>query len=381
MAYFDNNATTQPLVGVLEAMHRGASENWANPSSPHRSGSRVRAGIEKAREEFAYSLKVDPRQITFTSGATESNNTILSFFSKRQSRDTNEILISNIEHASILEPAQFYFPGNVRFIQANSDGFVQVEKLEKLLDEKLPSLVALIAAHNETGILQPWREVAAICKDRGVWFHCDATQWMGKLDSEPLNICSSFSFSAHKFGGPKGMGGLVSCEPISLIKGGGQEKESRGGTENFPGILGMSVAWRDHFLNEPLVNKYEIWRNNFEDRLIKDFPNLKIIGRHLPRLWNTSLLCMPKFDNLSWVRKLDKLGYSVSTGSACSTAREEASSLSQAIGLSNDESHRLVRVSSYVGTTEKDWLGLGDAFMNANQELQTDYENTGLISL
>ena len=381
MTYFDHNATTQPLSDALEAIHLASKENWQNPSSPHRSGCRVRAGIEKAREEMAHSLEIEPQCLTFTSGATESNNAVLSTISKRPGGTVNGILISSVEHSSVLQPAKLYFPDSVDQISVDSDGVIQIGELEKLLEEYSPKLISLIAAHNESGVLQPWREVAQICKARGIWFHCDATQWMGKLDPRGLNICSSFSFSAHKFGGPKGVGGLFSCEQISFIKGGGQEMETRGGTENFPGIEGMRVAWRHHCNAGYSHTEAESWRDEFENRLSKSFFGLKIIGREKSRLWNTSLLCLPKYENLSWVSKLDKLGFSVSTGSACSTTKEEISTLSGAIGLSDSMSRRLIRVSSYTGTTKEDWLALARAFENAFLELQTEHQDTGVISL
>ncbi|MEK9773326.1 MAG: cysteine desulfurase family protein [Opitutae bacterium] len=381
MVYFDNNSTTQPLPQVLEAFLRVSRENWANPSSPHRSGCRVRAFVERAREEISQSLEVEPSQLTFTSGATESNNTILSWIARSQIYPTRDVFVSTVEHPSILETVQFYFPEKIRYLPVNADGVVEIDSFKKMMDQKLPSLVSLMAVHNETGVIQPWREVAQVCRDHGVWFHCDATQWVGKMDTEGLNICSSFSFSAHKFGGTKGVGALVSCQPASLIKGGGQERETRGGTENFPGIEGLRIAFKHRCPDAHSRVVREAWKRNFEECLLEEFTNLKVIGHPVSRLWNTSLLCLPEFDNLSWVSKLEKLGYTVSTGSACSTAREEPSSLSGAIGLSESESRRLVRVSSFTDTSEKDWLGLANAFKDAFLELRSERENSGVIAL
>ncbi|HAF59322.1 MAG TPA: hypothetical protein DCL00_07010 [Opitutae bacterium] len=381
MAYFDNNSTTRPLPEVLESFLGASRKSWGNPSSPHRLGSRVRALINRAREEIGQSLEVEPHQVTFTSGSTESNNAILSWIANNQSRRTTNVLISTIEHPSILETAQFYFSDSIRYIPVDSDGLLDIHAFQKLLDQKLPSLVSLIAVHNETGVMQPWHQVAQICRDRGVWFHCDATQWVGKLDTDGLNACSSFSFSAHKFGGTKGVGAFVSNQPVSLIKGGGQEGETRGGTENFPGIEAMRIALKYSCNAASAQVEQETWKKSFEDSLLKEFNSLKVIGHPVPRMWNTSLLCLPEFDNLSWVSKLDKLGYTVSTGSACSTAREKPSGLSAAIGLSKSESRRLVRVSSFTETTEEDWLGLANAFKDAFHELKLEQENSGVVVL
>lgn len=381
MAYFDNNSTTKPLADVLVAMQDASAKNWANPSSPHRSGGHVRALIERAREEIAQTLDVEPKQLTFTSGATESNNAVISSIAKRQDGSSNNILLSSIEHPSVLETAKFHFSEKIRTFPVNSDGVVQIEDLIELIDQKVPHLVALMAVHNETGVVQPWQEVAQVCRDRGVWFHCDATQWIGKLDPAGLSSCSSFSFSAHKFGGPKGVGALVSNKPISWVKGGGQERETRGGTENFPGIEGMRVAWLHHCCSGYSFDLEESWRDAFEEQINYQFTGLKIIGRKAKRLWNTSLLCLPEFNNLDWVSRLDKLGHVVSTGSACSTARDQPSTLSGAIGLNRAESRRLVRVSASTATSKGDWQSLGDAFQKAYIGLQTERKNDGVISL
>jgi len=380
MAYFDNNSTTRPSPEVVDAVANALQEHWGNPSAPHRSGTRVRVLVEKAREEIAQSLGVLPKQLTFNSGSTESNNTVLSWAAANLERNSSKILISSIEHPSVLEAAKYYFPNKVEQIPVDHNGLVKFAEVEKLINQSQPVLVSLLAAHNETGVIQPWEQVARLCKQKGIWFHCDATQWIGKMDHKGLSQCSSFCFSAHKFGGPKGVGALVASVPMSLIKGGGQEKETRGGTENFPGIEGMRSAWVKHCSFHPTSADHQKWKMKFEDCLLEKLPGSMVIGEDAPRLWNTSLLCLPDFDNLSWVSRLDKLGHKVSTGSACSTAREQPSSLAGAIGLDERQSLRLVRVSSFVDHTKQDWLDLADAFQCAFHELRSESESTGIIS-
>jgi len=380
MAYFDNNSTTRPSPEVVDAVANALQEHWGNPSSPHRCGTRVRVLVEKAREEIAQSLRVLPKQLTFNSGSTESNNTVLAWAAANFDGNLSKILISSIEHPSLLEAAKYYFPNKVEQIPVDHNGLVKFAEFEKLINQSQPVLVCLLAAHNETGVIQPWEQVARLCKQKGIWFHCDATQWIGKMDHKGLSECSSFCFSAHKFRGPKGVGALVASVPMSLIKGGGQEKESRGGTENFPGIEGMRFAWKRHFPSHPTLADHQKWKMKFEDCLLEKLPGSMVIGGDSPRLWNTSLLCLPDFDNLSWVSRLDKLGHKVSTGSACSTAREQPSSLAGAIGLDERQSRRLVRVSSFVDNTKQDWLDLADAFQSAYHELRFESESTGIIS-
>jgi cysteine desulfurase len=381
MAYFDNNSTTRPFPEVLDAVRSASDSSWANPSSPHRAGSQVRVRLEQAREEFGHSLGVDPARLTFTSGATESNNAVLGWLANRKSLSGGTAFVSTIEHPSVLETARHLFTNRIELIPANHDGLVELGKVEELFKQKRPTLVSLLAAHNETGVLQPWKEVAQLCQEYGVWFHCDATQWMGKLDPHGFDLCSSFSFSAHKFGGPKGVGGMFSHEPISWIRGGGQEKEQRGGTENFPAIEGMRIAWRQTCKKLPLKEDTVAWKEKFESQIKQDLPGVRIIGEKVSRLWNTSFLMLPDFNNSSWVYKLDKLGYSLSTGSACSTARKEASELAGAIGLSYEDGGRLLRVSSWFNTSEEEWTNLACALVQAHAELVEDRDQSGVITL
>ena len=149
-------------------------------------------------------------------------------------------------------------------MQCDHSGMVDLDEVEQCLDQKDISLVSLMAANNESGILQPWRELAGICSQRGIHFHCDATQWIGKLPLRDISICSSFSASAHKFSGPKGVGWLASKYPIQMQIGGVQEGSLRGGTENLPGIISMLTAWEEIALNLSLLDDRYLWRNQFE---------------------------------------------------------------------------------------------------------------------
>ena len=379
MAYFDHNSTTAPFQEVITTMGDTYQSAWSNPSSPHRAGTQVRARLEQAREAICEYLSVDPKCLTFTSGATEANNTVIGWSSEYF--DRGSALISAIEHPSVLEACRYRYGNRLQFIPSNVQGEVEVGKVEELLKSIRPTFVSLLAAHNETGVIQPWKEVALLCQKYGAWFHCDATQWIGKLEPDGLGICSSFSFSAHKFGGPKGVGGIFAQEPISWMHGGGQERESRGGTENYPAIQGMKVAFDQSLLSPEFYKKLEKDRNQFEEKIKFYLEGVRILGEKAPRLWNTSFLILPEFDNLSWIAKLDKMGYQLSTGSACSTAREESSGLAKAVGLRLEEERRLVRASGWLETSEDDWLKLADAIELAHKELIIDRDNTGVISL
>jgi len=381
MAYFDNNATTRPFPSVQSAYAEALRESWSNPSSPNRSSARVRAKLNSVREDLADSLGVSSDAITFTSGATEANNSILAHAAHSAEPDA-PALISSIEHPSVTESARHWFSDRVRIIPAEPSGLIDLDRFSDLLD-KLSNLaiVSLMAANNETGVLQPWLEAAELCRKRGVRFHCDATQWVGKLPLSDLAVCSSLTASAHKFGGPKGVGLLASEEPHPFVFGGSQENGRRGGTENYPGVEAMSVAW--HLVDDllPELSQRLFWRDSFEETMLANFPDMKILGFDAPRLWNTSTFVMPDFENLRYVGKLDKLGFEVSTGSACSSGLSKQSSIPLAMGFSEAETKRLIRVSSYVDQTEEDWQALASAFEQAREELGREAVDSSIISL
>ena len=381
MAYFDNNSTTRPFDEVRELTAELFRSCWGNPSSPHQEGRKARALIERAREEIAHALKVDPKNLIFTSGATESNNALLESVSGLGQMAKGRALISAVEHPSMLEAIKRSFAGRVDLIPVNSSGRVQFDQFRELFEKTRPSFVSMMAAHNESGVLQPWHKTALFCKERNVWFHCDATQWIGKLDPAGLSDCSSFCFSGHKFGGPKGVGSLFSPIAAGWFLGGGQEMERRGGTENVPGIEGMRMALKKILSSRHPIEQHRQWKEIFERKLLQNIPGTKIIGQDVPRLWNTSYMVLPEFDNLSWVTKLNKLGFSLSTGSACSTARLQTSGLAPLIGLSQESAKRLVRVSSFYSTTQEDWLSLADAFKQAHGDLAIERDRSGVISL
>ena len=381
MAYFDNNATTRPFPSSQSVYAEALQESWFNPSSPSRASARVRAKLNGAREKLAGMIGVPLENITFTSGATEANNATLAH-AAHSAQPESQALVSSIEHPSVSESAHHWFSDRVQIIPAEPSGVIDLERLSGLLDE-LPCLaiVCVMAANNETGVLQPWLEASQLCRDRGVRFHCDATQWVGKLPANDLAGCSSLCASAHKFGGPKGVGLLASAEPCPFVLGGSQENGRRGGTENYPGIEAMSVALQsasDHLSEFP---QRSAWRDSFEETMLGRFEGIKVIGSTVPRLWNTSALVMPDFENLRYVGKLDKKGYVVSTGSACSSGVANQSQVSLAMGLSESEAKRVIRISSYFDQREEDWSGLASAFEQARAELKRDETQSSVISL
>lgn len=372
MTYFDHNATAP--------MHPAARQTWleaterfiGNPSSPHRVGGRADAALTDARQKLASFLGCDALDIVWTSGATESNNLALHHFAR--SLDTKrEIWISAVEHPCVLEATKYYFPRRHRFIPVLRSGVVDMEWVQKQISTQRPGAIAMMAANNETGVLQPWREARALCQERKVPFFCDATQWIGKLPANGLGECDFVSGSAHKFGGPKGVG-FLKCpakgrvEP--LLRGGMQEEGRRAGTENVPGALSMIAALeaREEALKTARMEdgtwRMEKTRAAFEQRMSEALPGSEIVGASTARLWNTVSALMPEADcQQRWVVKLDKLGFAVSTGSACASGKEEPSHVIAAMGYSAAEAGRVLRFSSGWETTDEEWLALLEALV------------------
>ena len=381
MAYFDNNATTPLAASALDSLHKALEEEWSNPSSPYRKAARVRAGINRSREQIAETLGVEPSFLTFTSGATEANNAVFSYFSHQSSSDS-KVLISSIEHPSVSSPAKWYFSDRVDFLEINGEGTVCLEGLEAALQSQhRPILVSLLAASNETGVLQPWKEAAKMCKGFGVHFHCDSTQWLGKLPADDFSLCSTFVSSGHKFGSPKGIGWMVGQDSIPFFHGGSQEGGRRGGTENYPAIEALCSAWQRSQMTLAELPARSQWRDSFESTLLTELPGLRVLGGKSPRLWNTSCFVVPEFENLRWVGKLDRLGFEVSTGSACSSGKDELSPSASAFSLSSDETRRIIRVSSYIEQEQKDWKELANAFIQAFEELSREASTSTVISI
>ena len=364
MLYFDHNATTPLLPEAKRAWLEAVDSLVGNPSSPHRLGARADAALESARERLAAMLGCSAGDIVWTSGATESNNAILGHLAAMATGRPEEMLVGAIEHPSVLAPARRHFASKVGTIPVDGRGVISLDWLEEALGGRRVRAVAVMAANNETGVLQPWREVAALCRSRGVPFLCDATQWIGKLPASGLGACDFVSGSAHKFGGPRGVG-FLKCPSRSalapLLSGGKQEDGRRAGTENVAGVLAMLAALeaRESLLARGAQRERLGWREEFEQSLTGELAGSSIVGAGAERLWNTVSAMMPETDcRQRWVVKLDKAGFAVSTGSACASGREEPSHVLAAMGLEPGEAGRVLRFSSGWESTREDWQRL-----------------------
>jgi len=375
MIYFDHNATTPMLPEARQTWLDATGTFVGNPSSPHRIGGRADAAITGARQRLAEFLGCDALDITWTSGATESNNTILHHFARTLPSNA-EVWISAIEHPCVMASTKHYFPKRHRLVPVTREGVTDLNWLTEEMAHARPGLVAVMAANNETGVLQPWRESLAICRQYEVPFFCDAAQWVGKLPASGFGECDFVSGAAHKFGGPKGVG-FLKCPAKGrvqpLLLGGPQEEGRRAGTENVPGILSMLAALevREASLTKREHETRTRLRDAFVVQMTKALAGAEVVGLAQPRLWNTVSALMPEADcQQRWVVKLDKLGFAVSTGSACSSGKEEPSHVIAAMGYSPHQAGRVLRFSSGWETTGDEWSALLGGLQTVHRGMQ-----------
>jgi cysteine desulfurase len=376
MIYFDYNATAPVMREAREAWLHATEKIDGNPSSMHQAGSRAAIALANARENLAAMLGCHPLDIIWTSGATEANNMVMHHFAKKLA-PAETIWVSAIEHPCIADSSKHYFGKRAKLIPVTRDGLVDVDWFAAELADTRPGLVAVMAANNETGVIQPWREILAICQAYEIPFFTDAVQFIGKMPAKGLGDCDFVSGAAHKFGGPRGVGFLKiphRAKISPLLHGGKQEGGRRAGTENVAAITAMmaALAAREKQISQNLHLLRGVWRDNFEREFLRALPEASILGTNAPRLWNTVSALMPDAERKSqWIIRLDRAGFAVSTGSACTTDKEDPSHVLAAMGLSAAQAMRSVRFSGGWETTEADWDALLKAVIKVHGEMQS----------
>ncbi len=376
MPYFDHNATT-PLASVARtAWLQAADEAWHNASSPYRAAARVRLRLDAARETLAGLLECDPACIVFTSGATEAAHAIIVHLAATLPVEAR-LAVNPTEHPCVLAAAGALFPGRITPLPLTPDGIAATEPVGQLIADQLAGgrgAVVVMAANNETGVLQPWRELAKRCTEARVPLVCDAAQWIGKLPAAGLGAVDWVFGSAHKFGGPKGTGFLkfpATAGNFIIRPGGAQERGHRAGTENLPGIAAMVAALVEAEQRKVfLETDRQLLRTTFEQAVMVAVPGVEIVAAGAERLWNTISLIMPHTENHRWVAQLDRRGFEVSTGSACATGKDGPSHVLAALGVSPDRARRVIRVSAGWDTTVEDWTALATAFREVDADLR-----------
>jgi len=361
--YLDSNATTKPADEVVDAMTGALREHWPNPSSTHRAGQAVRQQVDLARETIAEFLGCKDRQIVFTSGGTEADNlAILGSLAAQNER--NVLVTSRTEHDAVRDTAEVAAEAGVEIIwlPLDGEGVVDCDALKDLLSRRADeiALVSIMWANNETGVIQPIETIGALCREHGVRFHTDAVQWVGKMPTNvselPIDL---LSFSAHKFHGPKGIGGLYMRRGVRVIKrsiGGSQERDRRGGTENTPGIVGMSVAARlaREWLSSDERKRLEALRDRFEQRIIAEIDEVRINSAGGQRMWNTANIAFRHLEADAIVLVLSENGICASAGAACASGSLEPSPVLLAMGVPEDYAHGSIRFSLSRYTTDEE---------------------------
>ena len=279
----------------------------------------------------------------------------------------------------MIEAAEACFGERVEWLPIKSDGRVDIESLVERVRSREIAAVSVMAANNETGVLQPWQKIAAICSKANVPYHCDASQWVGKMPLAGLSECSYVTACAHKFGGPKGVGFLLLPEEIgdfSILLGGIQEKSHRAGTEDVAGVFAMLAALKVSIKQDPSG------RDDFIKRILGEIPGTILVGHEAPRLWNTVSLILPRHASMRWIRVLEKSGFLISAGAACSTGKTSASPSLLAMGIDPVAAGRALRISSGAKTTVQDWQALAKAMVNAYSVLNAEAraEKSAVIS-
>jgi len=352
LIYFDNSATTKIKSEVLNDMIPYLTTEYGNPSSLYSIGRSAKRGIEKARKQVTELLNCKSNEIFFTAGGSESDNLALKGFAYANKQKGNHIITSKIEHHAILETCENLEKQGfeVSYINVNEDGFIKLDELKKAIK---PStiLISVMAANNEIGTIQPIEEIAQIAHNNNIVFHTDAVQAIGNMNIDVAKMgIDMLSLSGHKIGAPKGIGVLYVKKGIQfekIINGGHQEKDKRAGTENVAGIVGLGKACEIANKNmETHIRNLTKLRDYYISKLQKEMSNkFRINGSMENRLPGNANISFEGVNSSELIFKLDEKGICVSTGSACSSGKQEPSHVLQAIDVPEKYLNSAVRTT------------------------------------
>lgn len=364
MIYLDANATTPLLPEVLEAMLPWLRDGFSNPSGAHAGAKLARKAIERARGQVAEFIGAEPEEIVFTGGGTESVNTAL--YSLDRLAGQGSAVVSAIEHSAVLRYLEALERESLR-VPVDAGGRVLIDNFKRSLEGA--AFVSLMAANNETGVIQPLAEAVALARERGLPVHTDAVQAAGKT---PLSVrdlgVDLLSLSAHKFHGPKGVGALFVRKGLRfkpLLLGGGQENGRRSGTENTAGIVGMGAAAAA--LSSAMSGGM---RDTFEARVLKNVSGVVVNGDLANRLPNTSHLSFDRCDAAGLLILLDEAGVACSAGSACMTGKQKPSHVQLAMGIPELRAKSSLRISFSRINTMEEAVAAADAVAKAVGKLR-----------
>jgi len=350
--YLDNNATTRTDPEVVEAMKPYFTDIFGNASSLHGFGQEARKAVEEAREKVAALINCEPAEVIFTSGGTESDNQAIRGAAEKYAKKGNHVITSAIEHPAILESClhiQERGYNDVSFVSTGEDGIVKLDDFENMITDKTV-LISVMLANNETGAIQPVKDISALAREKGIIVHTDAVQAIGKIpvDVQDLGV-NLLSMSAHKFHGPNGVGILYvrkGTKVGSLMHGGSHENKLRAGTLNVPGVVGLGkaaeIALRDLGEN---IEKIRSLRDRLEKEFTSKVKFTKVNGNRKKRLPNTTNISFEFIEGEGVMLSADLKGIAVSTGSACASGKLEASHVLLDLGLSHALAQGAIRFS------------------------------------
>ena len=362
MIYLDNAASTAVHPEVVKEMMPYFDVQYGNPSSIHQFGRKAKNAIQKARKQVAALIGAEPDEILFTSGGTESNNTILYGIPKLQGShlDQNHIITSSIEHEAILQPCKEFENIGIKitYLPVDEHGIVNPDDITNSINPHTV-LVSIMFANNEVGTIQPIKEISEICKKYQIPFHTDAVQAVGKV---PINVkelgVDALSISSHKINGPKGIGALFIKKGVIItpqILGGGQENGMRSGTENVASIVGFGKACEiaKERLNEN-ISHFQTLHSSMLSKIVKEISHVKLNGHTEKRIFNNIHLTFLGVNGEDLIIKLDEHGIAASTGSACSVHTQKASHVLKAMGFNHEQITGSLRISfGYMNTLDE----------------------------
>ncbi len=366
--YLDCNATCPPVQAALDAVAKAATEAAGNPSSLHWAGRAARRIVDDARDRIASYVGAESGSVVFTSGGTESNN--IAIHSAIAPHQPGRIVCTAIEHPAILKPLQRLADQGCEVIRVRPDhnGVVSAESMLAAINDQT-RMVCMMLVNNESGAIQPVGDVAANCRQRGIPMLVDAVQALGKVPFDFRQLDVDFmSLSAHKIGGPKGVGALLVKRGVKLQElapGGGQERGRRSGTENVPGIAGFAAA-----LGEIDFSSFAPIRDAFEQQLATQIPEVRFVAEQAPRTANTSLFVLPGMDGETLLMQLDLAGFAVASGSACSSGKRDPSHVLLAMGMNESLARSSIRVSFAPGNSMADADALAAALVQSRNRLK-----------
>lgn len=379
--YLDHNATTplsnQVQQAIIQSLQNPELQSWGNPSSIHWAGRRSKTILRTARQNLAKYFGVHPLELVFTSGGSESNNTILqAVLSELVLSGKNEVITTRLEHPSVIKTLQFMSEKlgvKIHYLSIDLTGRFPFSELLSYLNSKT-ALVSIMAANNETGLIFPIREITEMVHAHGALMHSDCVQAFGKI-AMSLNEwgVDYASISAHKFYGLKGTGVLFAKKnkPFSnLIFGGGQERYRRGGTENVLGILSLLEMSQQLSFVEEQSYRLKLLRDQMEEYILKHIPEIRINHQDAHRLSNTSNFLIDGIDGETLLMSLDLKGYAVSTGAACSSGNPEPSPVLLALGLTRAQAQTSLRVSLGWGNTTEEVQDFSQTLASTVQRLR-----------